>query len=94
MHRNMNENTARSAMTAVPHMDTRCLLRSSSLRLDVSQDEWGEMRAMIDDAMQSVGLVLETALQAMKNLHAVRATLLLSDADQPSLNAHGKTPDV
>lgn len=94
MHKNMNDNTARLSTTAVQRTDVHRLSRLSSVRLDVSNDEREEMRAMIDNAMQSVGLVLETALQAMTNLRAVRAALLLFDADQPSLDLHGKAPDA
>lgn len=94
MHKNMNDNTARLSTTPVQHTDVHRLSRLSSVRLDVSNDEREEMRATIDNAMQSVGLVLETALQAMTNLRAARAALLLFDADQPSLTLHGKAPDA
>ncbi|MGV4733188.1 hypothetical protein ACRUK7_24690 [Burkholderia pseudomallei] len=47
-------------------------------RPDLTERERADARAAIDNAMQSVGHVLEAALQAMTNLRAANAALARS----------------
>ncbi|KVS41077.1 hypothetical protein [Burkholderia ubonensis] len=53
-------------------------------RTDLINNDQADARAAIDNAMQSVGQVLEAALQAMTNLRAASAALEQSDHVPPA----------
>ncbi|KWC25357.1 hypothetical protein WL50_10570 [Burkholderia ubonensis] len=53
-------------------------------RTDQINRDQADARAAIDNAMQSVGQVLEAALQAMTNLRAASAALEQSDHMRPA----------
>lgn len=62
------------------HADHRADARGLTMgppryRSDLTDDERADAHAAIDNAMLSVGQVLEAALQAMANLRDARATL-------------------
>ncbi|WP_423378000.1 hypothetical protein [Burkholderia sp. LMG 32019] len=59
------------------------------LRTDLTESERDDACAAIDDAMQSVGQVLEVALQAMGNLRVARAALVRYDDGPPLRTERG-----
>ncbi|WP_232446762.1 hypothetical protein [Burkholderia ubonensis] len=77
--------TTGASMAVDRHADVRGLsMFSSRCRADLLHREQVEARTAIDDAMQSVGQVLEAALQAMSNLRAARAALARSGDGSPT----------
>ena len=76
-----NNGTIGALMAADRHVDTRAqVMGEVRFRTDLTESERDDARAAIDDAMQSVGQVLEVALQAMGNLRTARAALGISFA--------------
>ncbi|MDR8051881.1 hypothetical protein [Burkholderia cenocepacia] len=72
-------------MAADRHADARALaMGGMRFRSDLTRSEREVARAAIDDAMQSVGQVLETVLQAMGNLRVARAELGRCDDGPPN----------
>lgn len=74
-----------TATNAERHAGACAPMLSTRFYLDERDDVCRDARAEIDNAMKSVGLVLETALEAMENLRNVR------DALTPHDNAPGAT---
>ncbi len=69
------------------HADTRSqAMGVGRFRTNLTESERDDARTAIDDAMQSVGQVLEAALQAMGNLRTARAALVRYD-DGPPMRA-------
>ncbi|MBN3820070.1 hypothetical protein G3N57_27280 [Paraburkholderia sp. Se-20369] len=94
MNSNMqhNNSTTGAAAPADHHADTGGVQAfSPQSRTNLTDDERADAHAAIDCAMQSVGQVLEAALQAMANLRNARATLAPPDDGQGArlnLGAH------
>ncbi|KVU55396.1 hypothetical protein [Burkholderia cepacia] len=80
-----HNNGAVGVMTAADrHADARALaMGGMRFRSDLIRSERDVARAAIDDAMQSVGQVIEVALQAMGNLRVARAALGRCDDGPP-----------
>ncbi|KVN23546.1 hypothetical protein WJ63_20385 [Burkholderia pyrrocinia] len=82
MNSNMqhNNSTTGAAAPADHHADTGgAPAFSPPCRTNLTDDERADAHAAIDCAMQSIGQVLEAALQAMANLRDARATLAPPD---------------
>ncbi|MDR5642859.1 hypothetical protein [Burkholderia cenocepacia] len=84
-----HNNGAVGVLTAADrHADARALATGGMrFRSDLTGSERDVAHAAIDDAMQSVGQVLEVALQAMGNLRVARAALARCD-DGPPIHAN------
>ncbi|UNY41861.1 hypothetical protein CPT_Momento_031 [Burkholderia phage Momento] len=84
-----HNNGAVGVLTAADrHADARARATGGvRFRSDMTGSERDVARAAIDDAMQSVGQVLEVALQAMGNLRVARAALGRCD-DGPPIHAN------
>jgi hypothetical protein len=80
-----NNSTVGTWMAVDRHADARSLVTDTvRLRADRTDGERDKARAAIDDAMQSVGQVLEFALQAMGNLRVARAALARLEEGPPT----------
>ncbi|VWC00426.1 hypothetical protein BPS26883_04863 [Burkholderia pseudomultivorans] len=79
-----------TVMAADRHVDMRPLVMDGArFCSDLTESERVDARAAIDDAMQSVGQVLEAALQVMGNLRTARAALVRYD-DGPPVHAEAR----
>ncbi|CAB3758563.1 hypothetical protein GQ57_03140 [Burkholderia sp. MSh2] len=88
-----HDNGTIGAMDRADHRaDTRGLtMGPPRYRSDLTDGERADAHAAIDNAMLSVGQVLEAALQAMANLRDARATLQqCGDARDPRISLGGR----
>ncbi|KVD18373.1 hypothetical protein WI81_09815 [Burkholderia ubonensis] len=87
-----NTGTIGASMPADHHADSRgSSMFTPRIRTDMTDDERADAHAAIDTAMQSVGQVLEAALQAMANLRDARETLTqCGDGRDARLNLGGQ----
>lgn len=72
---NQNRNAADTMSTGECRSGTGCPMLATYLRTDVVCDGRASACAAVDEAMRSVGLVLEMALKAMVNLRDVKDAL-------------------
>jgi hypothetical protein len=77
MHSNANQNrdVANMMSTAECRPGTGCPVLAAYLHTDVVCDERASACAAVDEAMRSVGLMLEIALEAMANLRDAKDAL-------------------
>ncbi|MCR1767679.1 hypothetical protein [Burkholderia glumae] len=86
MSNNMKHNngTIGASMAVDRHADAHTLsMFRGRFHSGLTERERAEARAAIDNAMQSVGQVLEVSLQAMGNLRVAQAALVLYDDGPP-----------
>ncbi len=77
-----NNRTVGVLMAADRQVNTRCrAMGEGRYRLDLTGCQRDDPRAAIDDAMQSVGQVLEVILQVMGDLRTARDALTQSYQD-------------
>ncbi len=72
---NQNRNTADTMSIAECRPGTGCPVLASYLRINAVCDGRASACAAVDEAMRSVGLVLEMALKAMVNLRDAKDAL-------------------
>ena len=86
-----NNGTTGASMAVDRHADPRGLsMFPSRCRADLHDREQANAQAAVDDAMQSVGQMLEAVLQVMTNLRAARAALARA-GDGPSYQDVGES---
>jgi hypothetical protein len=93
MSNNMKHNngTIGASMAVDRHADAHALsMFAGRFNSGLTERERADVCAAIDNAMQSVGQVLEVALQAMGNLRVAQAALVHYDDGPPTRSEQDK----